>query len=496
MPRDGGARRQALEREIEADGMAKPRSKAKMTKKRDRTADEEDYLPDALSTKILQEAKELREEVEAESSDDDDARRSGKATKSAHRVSLGRTLKGSAKTLIDDSYGSDDDVVDDDDDDMAGDGGGERGGAFDDEEYIDEKDGQYEEIEISEEEAAALSAFMTPKTGKDRTLADMIMEKISERESGDAGGSDRRDDEDAIPEGLDQRVVEIYRQVGVLLTRYTTGKVPKAFKVIPALGNWEEVLYLTNPENWSPHAMYQATRLFASNLNVSMAQRFYNLVLLPRVRQDIQDHKRLHFALFMALKKATFKPAAFFKGMLLPLCQSKTCTLREAVIFSAVLARCSVPALHSAAVLMKLSSMEYAGTTSFFIRVLLDKKYALPFSVVDALVDHFLRFSTEERDLPVVWHQTLLTFVQRYKTVIDKESKTLLFKLVTMKNHYLITPEIRRELAHGKSRGEGDAMETDLTAGVGGFSKSVKVKALAENIHDMPAIPMLADDAY
>lgn len=242
--------------------------------------------------------------------------------------------------------------------------------------------------------------------------------------------------------------------------------------------------------------MYQATRLFASNLNVSMAQRFYNLVLLPRIRQDIQDHKRLHFALFMALKKATFKPAAFFKGMLLPLCQSKTCTLREAVIFSAVLARCSVPALHSAAVLMKLSSMEYAGTTSFFMRVLLDKKYALPFSVVDALVDHFLRFSTEERDLPVVWHQTLLTFVQRYKTVIDKESKTLLFKLVTMKNHYLITPEIRRELAHGKSRGERDTMETDISAGVGGFSKSVKVKALAENIHDMPAIPMLTDDAY
>mmetsp|Transcript_1103 Transcript_1103/g.4067 ORF Transcript_1103/g.4067 Transcript_1103/m.4067 type:complete len:173 (+) Transcript_1103:146-664(+) len=126
MPRDKTTtRRQALEREIEADGMAKPRSKAKMTKKRDRTADEEDYLPDALSTKILQEAKELREEVEAETSDEDeadDARRSGKATKSEHRVSLGRTLKGSAKTLIDDSYGSDDD------DDMDGGGGGGGGG--------------------------------------------------------------------------------------------------------------------------------------------------------------------------------------------------------------------------------------------------------------------------------------------------------------------------------------------------------------------------------
>ena len=32
---------------------------------------------------------------------------------------------------------------------------------------------------------------------------------------------------------------------------------------------------------------------------------------------------------------------------------------------------------------------------------------------VDALVDHFMRFQTEERALPVVWHQSLLCFVQR-----------------------------------------------------------------------------------
>lgn len=30
--------------------------------------------------------------------------------------------------------------------------------------------------------------------------------------------------------------------------------------------------------------------------------------------------------------------------------------------------------------------MPYSGTNSFFLRVLLDKKYALPYRVVDALV--------------------------------------------------------------------------------------------------------------
>jgi essential nuclear protein 1 len=64
---------------------------------------------------------------------------------------------------------------------------------------------------------------------------------------------------------------------------------------------------------WSAAAVYQATRIFASNLNAKMAQRFYNLVLLPRIRDDITEYKRLNFHLYMALRKALFKPAAFFK---------------------------------------------------------------------------------------------------------------------------------------------------------------------------------------
>ena len=104
-------------------------------------------------------------------------------------------------------------------------------------------------------------------------------------------------------------------------------------------------------------------------------------MLLPRVRRDIAEHKRLHVALFQALRKSTYKPGAFYKGLLLPLCASRSCTLREAFIFSSVLRRSSLPVLHSAAALLRLAGLQYAGTTSFFIRVLLDKKYALPYKV-------------------------------------------------------------------------------------------------------------------
>ena len=110
-------------------------------------------------------------------------------------------------------------------------------------------------------------------------------------------------------------------RVSKLLSSYTAGKFPKAFKHIPAMKLWEDVLYLTEPEKWSPNAMYQATRIFASNLGVKKAERFYRLVLLPRVRDDIRKNKRLHFALYQALKKSIYKPAAFFKGVLFPLCE-------------------------------------------------------------------------------------------------------------------------------------------------------------------------------
>ena len=50
-----------------------------------------------------------------------------------------------------------------------------------------------------------------------------------------------------------------------------------------------------------------------------MTQRFYALVLLPNVRENIATYKKLNYHLYMALKKAVFKPAAFFKGIILPL---------------------------------------------------------------------------------------------------------------------------------------------------------------------------------
>jgi essential nuclear protein 1 len=292
---------------------------------------------------------------------------------------------------------------------------------------------------------------------------------------------------------LNPKIVEVYTKVGQLLSRYKSGPLPKAFKILPSLRNWFQILEITSPHSWTPHATLAATRIFASNLEPRQCQKFYKNILYEKVREEIDENKKLSVQMYMALKKSIYKPAAFFKGILFPLCevsflasatasavgpirnlpeamkygamltaifsitfggQSGTCTLKEAVIVGSILTKVSIPVLHSGAALLKLSGMDYTGPTSVFIRVLLDKKYALPYKVIDGLVFHFLSFKRESRQMPVLWHQSFLVFVQRYKSDLTREQKDALLDLLKVKSHPLITQEIRREIFNSVARGE------------------------------------------
>ncbi|BBN11225.1 essential nuclear protein 1 [Marchantia polymorpha subsp. ruderalis] len=426
---------------------APPRNRSAKARK---MQEEEEYVTPGMSNKILAEARRQQQEI-----DDEKDEETGVAA--ARRAFNDVTVE--KQIAKEDS--------DDEDDE----------GGYSDNEYAEE---EFEEITAEDERI--MSMFMASDAGPQRTLADMIMERIKEKDAGISSSSP--EGERNIP-GIDEKIVEVFRGVGKLLSRFRSGKVPKAFKIVPSLSNWEEVLYITEPEKWSTNAMYQATRLFASNLNARMAQRFYNLVLLPRLRQDINEHKRLHFALYQALKKAVYKPSAFYKGILLPLCQSRTCNLREAVIIGSVIQKVSIPVLHSSVALMKIAEMEYCGTNSYFMKLLMDKKYALPYRVLDAMVAHFAQFTDDERELPVIWHQCLLTFVQRYKNELSEEDKEKLKKLMRAHKHYLVTPEIQRELTHSRHRGqkEGHAPGGQL------ISRTTVVKAgTEEDIWNLPAV--------
>jgi len=461
--RDPSTVSQPLEAQLEEDKVAKLKTKKK-SKPEKAHQEEEDMMSAEISKKVMREARKQMEEVGAE-----ERAKDKDAVQAIGTGQVGRaTLNAAAFKADEYSDGEEGDFSD-----------------FDEDEDYEE-----EEVEITEEEEALISKFMNPKAEAGRNLADLILERIREKEeSGELPSSTGMDTSGPRPvPGMDPKVTEVYTEIGKIFSRYKAGKVPKAFKIIPSLAKWEEVLYLTGPDSWTPHAMYQATRLFASNLNPRMAQRFFNMVLLPAVREDIQSNKKLHFALFQALKKATYKPAAFYKGMVLPLLSSGSCTVREAVIWSSLLSRVSIPVLHSAVAILKIAEMPYSGTTSFFLQVMLLKKYALPHRVIDALVENFMKFEDEDRAVPVVWHQSLLTFVQRYKHDIKAEDKTRIRRLLKVQNHYLMTQEIHRELNHGRSRGEADP-ETD------GMSMDTYATgtAVVENPREMPPIVMDED---
>ncbi|KAL3282544.1 hypothetical protein HHI36_005724 [Cryptolaemus montrouzieri] len=394
-----------LEQDIEETRFAQPKNRNKVRSRKD---EEEQFVGSDLSRKILSIAREQQRELES-------PKTCGTSAK-FHTTKLGKP----------------------DDSDL------------EDEEDTLEPDTFYENIEVNPDDEKAMEKFMSTNPAPRRTLADIIMEKLTEKKTelethfSDAGTMQMQD--------LDPRVKEMYEGVRDVLRKYRSGKLPKAFKIIPSLRNWEQILYITDPPSWSAAAMYQGTRIFASNLKEKMAQRFFNLVLLPRIRDDLAEYKRLNFHLYQALRKALFKPGGFMKGFLLPLLESGNCSLREAIIVGSVIARNSIPILHSSAAILKIAEMDYTGANSIFLRIFFDKKYALPYRVVDAVVFHFLRFERDSREMPVLWHQAFLTFVQRYKADISSEQRDALLELLKKQTHFSITPEIRRELQNAKCR--------------------------------------------
>lgn len=187
----------------------------------------------------------------------------------------------------------------------------------DDEAWGDEEDEEVEEVEIDPEDLATFNKFIptddnpivwpgqeAQPSGPGTDLAALILEKIAEHETANLsqpniqGGGDA---EDAVE--LPAKVVEVYSKIGLILSRYKSGKLPKPFKILPTVPAWETLISVTRPDSWTPNAVYAATRLFVSS-NPAVAQQFLNMVLLPAVQENIQETKKLNVHLYNALKKA------------------------------------------------------------------------------------------------------------------------------------------------------------------------------------------------
>ena len=326
-------------------------------------------------------------------------------------------------------------------------------------------DSDYEEIEnieLSAEDEASLSIYLplsnlssTKSSSTKQTLADIIMAKIAQKENSSKNLNNNSNNDNnnhhikvsTIP----SKVIKVYCEIGLYLSHYTSGKIPKAFKIIPTLSNWEQILLITQPLKWTCQATYQGTRLFISNLPEKAVLKYHSYILIPKVRNDIEIHKKLNYHLYQSVKCSMFKPTAFFKGFLLPILFDNF-TARESIILSGLLSKCSIPVIHSSVCILKIVEQfdEYSGPICLILKTLLNKKYNLPYKVIDSVIEWFLRFESGSLLMPIIWHQTLLIIVQRYKHELSDQQRIAIKKLIKKQNHHSITPDIKRELEAGK----------------------------------------------
>lgn len=315
------------------------------------------------------------------------------------------------------------------------------------EEYYDGQDMMKGGLEQVDEESFKM--FMNSQPAEKKTIADLLKEKLEEK----------RTNVEAITADLEQEAqpkltpasIEAYEVLAKFMECYTSGKVPKLLKFLPRMAMCEEILHILEPDSWTAAAVHAASKYFASHSKIR-AFDFNFYILLPRVRDDISHFKKLNTHLYRALKQALYRPEEFCTGIVLPLCENGTCTLREAVIICSIIARNSFPMMKASAAMIMICGMEYNGAISIFLRTFIMKKYALPCETLDAIVYHFLSFQHDKREMPVLWHLCLKSFVEIYGKDCASEQRESLRELLKVQKHHLITPDVISILQRTEAR--------------------------------------------
>ena len=359
-----------LEKDILASAPLRTTPKKRKAQRRD-DEEGEDYVDSRASRKILRIGQELEEEEERDSAA---ASISKDAFAFESRPAKNEDHEGEAGYDDDEGWGDEQEVTE--------------------EVEIDPND-----LDLfnrfnpnGEEPTFELNAAPPARVEQGTNLADLILQRIEEHQAKESGqpvvvGGGLPEDAIEIP----LKVVEVYAKVGTILSRCkslfldieeTTNERYKTnpasylslsrFETLPTisflaflmfagstyvtamgvskvlmypllfniLNTSRDLLAITKPESWTPNACFEATKIFISGPKKT-ARTFIEMVLLERVREEIRETRKVSVHLFKAMRKATFKAEAFFKGLLFPLVESG-CTLREAQVITGVLTRASI----------------------------------------------------------------------------------------------------------------------------------------------------------
>ena len=173
---------------------------------------------------------------------------------------------------------------------------------------------------------------------------------------------------------------------------------------------------MTNPPNWTPNAFFEITRIFVSKTESERTLKFFSDYLLPRVMSDLRLGKKLNYHLFRSLQKGLYRPASWFRGIFSVFLSHPEATIKQAQILAAVLMKTSFPSEHACAVIQRCIQSPFTGPLNVILKILIEKKFALPRKVISSLVDWFVSFQNNPnvKVMPVLWYEFLKSFLKLY----------------------------------------------------------------------------------
>lgn len=109
-------------------------------------------------------------------------------------------------------------------------------------------------------------------------------------------------------------------------------------------------------------------------------------------------------------------------------------------VIESLISKMSIPVISSSVALIKLTQMQPNTAITHYLKAFIGKSYNFPRKVINILNDYFLKFSEIQEELPVVWHQLLLSYCQQYGGSLDEMIKSSFSDLISLHNHKIISP--------------------------------------------------------
>jgi essential nuclear protein 1 len=216
------------------------------------------------------------------------------------------------------------------------------------------------------------------------------------------------------------KIIKILERTGLILKIYKSGKLPKIMKIIPIFKNFEEILWFTRPDTWTPQALFVITRLFLAILKPFQMERFLAMILIPRFQEGIfLGKKKLSIHIFMALKIASKYSKNFFSFVIKPLLKKQNCTLKESIILSALISKMSFPLEVISHFLSHFLKKNFSRQKFIILNSILNKNYLLPVRIIDLILDFFIQ--NDFSKFISFSQKCFLLFLRNYSSFFSKE---------------------------------------------------------------------------